>query len=136
MRIMLCTLAAAAMLALPLTQPAFANNDEDAQISQCIDDNSDEGQSADTLTAYCQCASAKTGDFGVEISVWEKNHADAQEADQSPACIGAIRYRQASGLAETVAAITVKGYGSIYLGPDGRRFAEVKPHVKEYGFDK
>jgi hypothetical protein len=73
-------LAAALLLAAPLSQPAYANNDEDAQIAQCIDDNSDEGQSEDVLNSYCQCASGKANNFGVRISDWEKSHADAQEA--------------------------------------------------------
>jgi hypothetical protein len=59
---------------------AFANNDEDNQIAQCVDDNSDEGQSEAVVNAYCQCASAATGNFGVVISEWEKTHADQQEA--------------------------------------------------------
>jgi hypothetical protein len=69
------TLCATAMLA----SPALANNDEDAQIAQCIDDNSDAGQSEQTLTTYCQCASGQANNFAVVISEWEKSHADAQE---------------------------------------------------------
>jgi hypothetical protein len=72
--------AASLFMAAPLAQPAYANNDEDAQIDQCIDDNDDAGQSEDVLNAYCQCASGKANDFGVRISDWEKTHADAQEA--------------------------------------------------------
>jgi hypothetical protein len=67
-------------IAAPFAGPAFANNDEDNQIAQCVDDNSDGGQSEATLETYCQCASGKANDFGVVISQWEKGHADAQEA--------------------------------------------------------
>lgn len=48
----------------------------------------------------------------------------------------AMRALQAAGLAEEVAAITARGYGSLYRGPDGTVFATVKPSLKEYGFDK
>jgi hypothetical protein len=66
-------------LAAPLAGPALANNDEDAQIAQCVDDNSDAGQSEDTLETYCQCASGKMNDFGASVTAWEKQHADEQE---------------------------------------------------------
>ena len=72
--------ATAVFVALPFAGQALANNDEDAQIAKCIDDNSDEGQSEETLTAYCQCASSKMNDFGASITNWEKQHADEQEA--------------------------------------------------------
>lgn len=74
-------LSAAILLSImPFAGQAFANNDEDAQIDQCIDDNSDAGQSEETLTIYCQCASGKMNDFGASVTAWEKNHADQQEA--------------------------------------------------------
>ncbi len=47
-----------------------------------------------------------------------------------------MRALQAAGIADEVAGITTKGYGSQYRGPSGRVFATVKPFVKEYGFDK
>jgi hypothetical protein len=73
-------IAVALLTTTGLSTQAFANNDEDNQIAECVDDNSDAGQSEDVLTAYCQCASAATGNFGVAISDWEKTHADQQEA--------------------------------------------------------
>jgi hypothetical protein len=80
MRLFAPALLAAALLATGLLAgPALANNDEDAQIAQCIDDNSDAGQSETTLNAYCQCASGKANNFAVVISDWEKSHADSQE---------------------------------------------------------
>ena len=81
MRISLTVLFAASLLgAATFSSPVYANNDEDAQIDQCVDDNDDSGQSEDVLTTYCQCASGKANNFGVRISDWEKTHADAQEA--------------------------------------------------------
>jgi hypothetical protein len=80
MKVSLTILFAASLLgAAALSSPVYANNDEDAQIDHCIDDNSDAGQSKQTLEAYCQCASGKANDFSVSITAWEKNHADAQE---------------------------------------------------------
>ena len=72
--------AATLFLTMPFAGQAFANNDEDAQIDQCIEDNSDAGQTEETLTTYCQCASGKMNDFGASVTAWEKNHADQQEA--------------------------------------------------------
>lgn len=76
------------------------------------------------------------GSMGVKTTLVERNETTVQEPRAVSIDDESLRALQAAGLAETVGAITVKGYGSIYLGPDGRRFAEVKPHVKEYGFDK
>ncbi len=76
------------------------------------------------------------GSMGVKTTLVERNETTVQEPRAVSIDDESLRALQAAGLAETVAAITVRGYGSIYLGPDGRRFAEVKPHVKEYGFDK
>jgi 3-(3-hydroxy-phenyl)propionate hydroxylase len=76
------------------------------------------------------------GSMGVKTTLIERSKATVQEPRAVSIDDESLRALQAAGLAETVGAITVKGYGSLYLGPDGRRFAEVKPHVKEYGFDK
>lgn len=76
------------------------------------------------------------GCMGVKTTLVERNETTVQEPRAVSIDDESLRALQAAGLAETVAAITVKGYGSIYLGPGGRPFAEVKPHVKEYGFDK
>lgn len=76
------------------------------------------------------------GSMGVKTTLIERNETTVQEPRAVSIDDESLRALQAAGLAETVAATTVKGYGSIYLGPDGHRFAEVKPHIKEYGFDK
>ena len=47
-----------------------------------------------------------------------------------------MRALQAAGLSEAVQRITVRGYGSIYYGPKGQPFTQVKPASREYGFDK
>jgi 3-(3-hydroxy-phenyl)propionate hydroxylase len=47
-----------------------------------------------------------------------------------------MRALQAAGLSEAVQRITVRGYGSIYYGPKGQPFTQVKPASCEYGFDK
>jgi len=69
------------LLVAPFAGQAYANADEDAQIAECIEDNDDAGQSAETLQAYCDCASTAMGTFGQQtVSDWEKTHADEQEA--------------------------------------------------------
>ena len=47
-----------------------------------------------------------------------------------------MRTIQAIGLVDELEKIIQKGYGSIYKGPTGDVFAEVKPLSKEYGFEK
>lgn len=76
------------------------------------------------------------GSMGVRTILIERNETTVPEPRAVSIDDESLRALQAAGLAERIAAITVKGYGSIYRGPDGRRFAEVKPFVKEYGFDK
>ncbi|MDI5929704.1 bifunctional 3-(3-hydroxy-phenyl)propionate/3-hydroxycinnamic acid hydroxylase [Rhizobium leguminosarum] len=76
------------------------------------------------------------GSMGVGTTLVDRNGTTVREPRAVSIDDESLRALQAAGLADTLAAITVKGYGSLYLGPDGRRFAEVKPHVKEYGFDK
>ncbi|MCM2474563.1 bifunctional 3-(3-hydroxy-phenyl)propionate/3-hydroxycinnamic acid hydroxylase [Rhizobium sp. CG5] len=76
------------------------------------------------------------GSMGVSTILIERNETTVPEPRAVSIDDESLRALQAAGLAEKIAAITVKGYGSIYRGPDGRGFAEVKPFVKEYGFDK
>jgi 3-(3-hydroxy-phenyl)propionate hydroxylase len=76
------------------------------------------------------------GCMGVRTTLIERNETTVQEPRAVSIDDESLRALQAAGLADTVSAITVKGYGSLYFGPDGHRFAEVKPFVKEYGFDK
>jgi 3-(3-hydroxy-phenyl)propionate hydroxylase len=76
------------------------------------------------------------GCMGVKTVLIERNQTTVQEPRAVSIDDESLRALQAAELADTVSEITVKGYGSLYLGPDGRCFAEVKPFVKEYGFDK
>jgi 3-(3-hydroxy-phenyl)propionate hydroxylase len=76
------------------------------------------------------------GTMGVKTTLIERNLSTVQEPRAVSIDDESLRALQAAGLADEVAAITVRGYGSLYKGPDGQRFAEVKPFVKEYGFDK
>jgi 3-(3-hydroxy-phenyl)propionate hydroxylase len=76
------------------------------------------------------------GSMGVKTLLLERNTSTVQEPRAVSIDDESMRALQAAGLAPDVAAITAKGYGSLYMGPDGAQFAEVKPFVKEYGFDK
>jgi 3-(3-hydroxy-phenyl)propionate hydroxylase len=76
------------------------------------------------------------GRMGVRTTIVERNPSTVQEPRAVSIDDESMRALQAAGLAEDIARITVKGYGSMYRGPSGKVFATVKPHVKEYGFDK
>ncbi|MCM2435907.1 bifunctional 3-(3-hydroxy-phenyl)propionate/3-hydroxycinnamic acid hydroxylase [Agrobacterium rosae] len=76
------------------------------------------------------------GSMGVRTILIERNETTVQEPRAVSIDDESLRALQAAGLEEEIAAITVNGYGSLYRGPDGRQFAQVKPFVKEYGFDK
>ena len=76
------------------------------------------------------------GQMGVKTILAERHSSTVGEPRAVSIDDESMRALQAAGLSETVQQITSKGYGSVYLGPDGRKFAEVKPFVREYGFDK
>jgi 3-(3-hydroxy-phenyl)propionate hydroxylase len=76
------------------------------------------------------------GGMGVTTLIVERNPSTVNEPRAVSIDDESMRALQAAGLDETIGAIITKGYGSLYRGPDGRQFAEVKPFVKEYGFDK
>lgn len=76
------------------------------------------------------------GGMGVRTTIVERNPSTVQEPRAVSIDDESMRALQAAGLAEEIARFTVKGYGSMYRGPSGKVFATVKPHVKEYGFDK
>lgn len=76
------------------------------------------------------------GGMGVRTTIVERNPSTVQEPRAVSIDDESMRALQAAGLADELARFTVKGYGSIYRGPSGRVFAEVKPHIREYGFDK
>ncbi|MEM9211415.1 MAG: bifunctional 3-(3-hydroxy-phenyl)propionate/3-hydroxycinnamic acid hydroxylase [Pseudomonadota bacterium] len=76
------------------------------------------------------------GSMGVMTTLVERNETTVQEPRAVSIDDESMRALQAAGLHNEVSKITAKGYGSIYKGPDGRAFAEVKPVAKEFGFDK
>ncbi|ATF20607.1 bifunctional 3-(3-hydroxy-phenyl)propionate/3-hydroxycinnamic acid hydroxylase [Phaeobacter gallaeciensis] len=76
------------------------------------------------------------GSMGIKTILIERNETTVQEPRAVSIDDESMRALQAAGLPDEVATITAKGYGSLYRGPSGRQFAEVKPFVKEYGFDK
>lgn len=76
------------------------------------------------------------GGMGVRTTLIERNPSTVQEPRAVSIDDESMRALQAAGLATEIEKITAKGYGSIYRGPSGAVFAEVKPHLKEFGFDK
>nr|WP_319249114.1 bifunctional 3-(3-hydroxy-phenyl)propionate/3-hydroxycinnamic acid hydroxylase [uncultured Celeribacter sp.] len=76
------------------------------------------------------------GSMGVRTTLIERNETTVQEPRAVSIDDESMRALQAAGLSSEIAAITSKGYGSLYQGPSGSQFAEVKPFIKEYGFDK
>ncbi|MCO6187859.1 bifunctional 3-(3-hydroxy-phenyl)propionate/3-hydroxycinnamic acid hydroxylase [Rhizobium sp. L1K21] len=76
------------------------------------------------------------GSMGVDTILVERNETTVQEPRAVSIDDESMRALQAAGLSAEISAITAKGYGSLYKGPSGKVFAEVKPFVKEYGFDK
>jgi 3-(3-hydroxy-phenyl)propionate hydroxylase len=76
------------------------------------------------------------GGMGVQTLLVERNPSTVDEPRAVSIDDESMRALQAAGLDAVVQEITTKGYGSVYFGPDGKPFAEVKPSLKEYGFDK
>lgn len=61
--------------------PSFAGADDAKWINQCVADNKDGGQSAETVQKYCQCMNEKMPDGEEQsISQWEKTHKAENEA--------------------------------------------------------
>ena len=76
------------------------------------------------------------GSMGVETIVIERNEGTVQEPRAVSIDDESMRALQAAGLSSKVEKIVTRGYGSIYKGPSGQVFSEVKPSSKEFGFDK
>ena len=76
------------------------------------------------------------GGMGVGVTLVERNKGTVTEPRAVSIDDESMRTMQAAGLAAKVQAITARGYGSIYKGPDGRPFARVMPQARDYGFDK
>lgn len=75
---------AATMCAAALaTQPAFAqqNADDVKWITECVNDNKDEGQSAPVILGYCTCMNNRMSSNETRsITQWEKANPRAMEA--------------------------------------------------------
>ncbi|TAN52774.1 MAG: hypothetical protein EPN21_03200 [Methylococcaceae bacterium] len=64
-----------AMAAIMASGSVFAGADDAKWVSQCISDNQNEGQSIETLTAYCTCMNDKMDENETRsITQWEKTH--------------------------------------------------------------
>lgn len=59
---------------------AFAGADDTKWINQCIADNKDQGQTAQTVKTYCTCMNSKMDDNETQsITQWEKTHKKENE---------------------------------------------------------
>lgn len=76
------------------------------------------------------------GRMGVRTLIVERNPGTVTEPRAVSIDDESMRTMQALGLGEAVEAIVASGYGSRYLSPSGRRFAQVDPTSREYGFEK
>ncbi len=76
------------------------------------------------------------GTMGVSTLIVERNGSTVQAPRAVSIDDESMRAVQSVGLDNEIAAITSRGYGSIYRGPKGNVFATVKPWQKEYGFEK
>lgn len=74
-------LIAAAVSGITSTVSAQQTSDDVKWITQCVDDNKDEGQAAPVVLAYCTCMNNKmSSDETRSITQWEKSHPKAMEA--------------------------------------------------------
>jgi hypothetical protein len=77
------TVAVIAFAAASSSQPAFAqqNADDVKWITECVNDNKDEGQSAPVILGYCTCMNNKMSSNETRsITQWEKANPRAMEA--------------------------------------------------------
>ncbi|HVV94948.1 MAG TPA: hypothetical protein VHD15_16165 [Hyphomicrobiales bacterium] len=81
MKISVAVAVLSGVMLLGAAAPAFANADDAKWIKQCVADNKDEGQSAETIAVYCSCMDNKMSNNETRsITQWEKSHPAAQEA--------------------------------------------------------
>ncbi|PCI87615.1 MAG: monooxygenase [Hyphomicrobiales bacterium] len=76
------------------------------------------------------------GQAGVNVIIVERNSSTVQEPRAVSIDDESMRTMQAIGLDAEILKIVARGYGSRYLGPNGKCFASVEPVSREYGFDK
>ena len=73
------------------------------------------------------------GAMGVNTIIAERNESTVTEPRAVSIDDESMRSLQSAGLANEVKKIVTRGYGSIYKGPNGKTFSEVKPTSKEFG---
>lgn len=74
-------LAFVALLSFATVTPVFADADDVAWISKCVDDNKEQGQSTITIQSYCTCMNSKMSSSETRsITEWEKTHKTEEEA--------------------------------------------------------
>ena len=76
------------------------------------------------------------GQHGVKTLLVERNAATVSEPRAVSIDDESLRTMQYIGLADTLRAGIVEGYGSHYFSPGGRCFAKVVPDVLDYGFPR
>lgn len=76
------------------------------------------------------------GVYGVACVLIERNAATVHEPRAVSIDDESLRTMQAAGIADTVMAETVAGYGSHYYSARGRLFAKVQPTAQPYGFPR
>ncbi|MBL1240699.1 MAG: bifunctional 3-(3-hydroxy-phenyl)propionate/3-hydroxycinnamic acid hydroxylase [OCS116 cluster bacterium] len=76
------------------------------------------------------------GQAGVNVIIVERNSSTVQEPRAVSIDDESMRTMQAIGLDSEILNIVARGYGSRYMGPNGKCFAKVEPVSREYGFDK
>ena len=76
------------------------------------------------------------GVYGIRCVLIERNAATVHEPRAVSIDDESLRTMQALGLADTVMAETVAGYGSHYYSARGRLFAKVQPTEQPYGFPR
>lgn len=76
------------------------------------------------------------GEIGVNTLLVEKRNDIVREPRAVSIDDESLRALQSVDLHKQVSDICVRGYGSLYRGPNMGIFATVKPFAKDYGFDK
>ena len=76
------------------------------------------------------------GTMGIETVIVDRNESTVTDPRAVSIDDESMRALQSAGLSNEVLKIVTRGYGSIYKGPNGKAFSEVKPSSKDFGFDK
>lgn len=77
MRLMLLALVAVFVV---MSGQVFAGPYDEIWIKECIQDNQDQGQTADTIRIYCKCMTDKMPESeNRSVTMWEKTHPEEME---------------------------------------------------------